>query len=191
MTGQTRHPGPLAAAARHRPRAALVLAATAALLTACGGSPAATSASTTVPRVTTPAAPVARLPLATLRSRYLAIVTPADKAFAAFQPKLDTLTVAVSRAQLNTALAPVARAIARSGRSLYELRRAAPPRIARDMLVVVSSDNTVWQGLQDLDQGWGSRSFDYASWQGAFAAAVHGADAAGATLRSALGARRT
>ncbi len=135
------------------------------------------------------AAPDAVLPVATLRSRYLAIVAPADRAFAGFQPKLETLTAAVSPSRLRAALRPVAGAIARAGRELYALRREAPVRIARDLVAVVSGDNVVWQGLEDLGRSWGSRSFDLAGWQGAFAAAVRRADASAASLRHALGIR--
>jgi len=166
------------------------------VLAACGGTPSAAPSSTpaaTTSRTPSSAAsstaPATALPLATLRARYLAIVTPANRVFAAFQPKLAALTVAVSASQLHAALRPVAAAVARSGRELYALRRSAPPRIAKAMYAVVSSDNTVWQGLEDLDQGWGSRSFDYSAWQGAFATAVRQADAAGSALRTALGLR--
>lgn len=145
-------------------------------------APAAAQAGRARPRSTT-------LPLATLRSRYLAIVAPADSEFAAFRPKLEGLSPAVTPERLHAALRPVAAAIARSGRELYALRAKAPKKVASDLLAVVTSDNTVWQGLEDLDQGWGSRSFDLVAWRSAFDGAIHAADTAGAALRRALGIR--
>jgi hypothetical protein len=127
------------------------------------------------------------LPIAALRKRYLAIVDPADAAFAKFSTRLQSLNSAVSSAQLATALDPAASAIARSGRQLYALRNEAPTKIKRAMYQVVLSDNTVWQALEDLKAGWGNRSFNLPGWQSAFAQAVSSANASGKALRKSLG----
>lgn len=170
-----------------RPRAshgvvAVAVGAIALFASACGSTGTPTASSTT----TTPAK-AARLPIATIRSLYLAIVGPSNTAFAKFAKKLADLTPATPAAELKAAVVPAAAAIERAGRLLYTLRLSAPTTVKNDLYLVVAEDNVVWQALQDLDGGWGSRAFDYTGWQSSFSQAIGSADAAGATLRKALG----
>lgn len=127
------------------------------------------------------------MPLATVRARYQAIVGPADAAFEKFSSKLETLSSATTPAELDAYLKPAAAAVAQAGRELYALRRSTTPAIAKGLYAVALSDNTVWQALEDLEAGWGSRSFEVSSWQSAYVQALRAANAAAGALRRALG----
>jgi hypothetical protein len=152
--------------------------------TACGGPTGPASSG----RATTTQPPkVVPLPLATVRKRFLAIVGPSDAAFAKFSKRLAVLSPGTTSAEVQAFVAPAAAAVARSGRQLYALRRSASSGVAKDMYTVALDDNTVWQGLEDLESNWGSRSFDFSSWQGAFVQAATTANASGRSLRKALG----
>lgn len=177
---------PRPAGRARRPMVVLALLACAVVASACdglGGAAPAPSTTTTAP------SSAHRLPLATLRNKYLAVVDPANAAFARFAGQLQAISPATTGTEVAAIVGPAAAAVATSARRLYALRSSSSPTVANDLYEVAARDNTVWQALRDLELGWGSRAFAFSSWQGAFVQAVTAANGAATTLRRALGVK--
>lgn len=130
---------------------------------------------------------VEQLPIATLRSRYLAISGPSNRTFARFANQLQALNSAVTSAQLRAAIVPAARAITSAANGFWCLHLASPPKLAKAFRTVAVDDYVVYQALGDLAGNYGSRGFDIHGWGTSSRQAIVAANSAQSALQRELG----
>ncbi len=180
---------------------ALAVSCSGASFAACGGSSGASGAHTSTTVASGPAcsadarvvaaksrsARIARLTTATLRARYQALASPANKIFATFSTKLASLSSATTSADMKTAVFPAATAITAAANGFWCLHFAAPPTLATRFRSVAVADDVVQQALLILAANYGKRSFDLRGWGASFRTVVDTANAAETSLRRGLG----
>ncbi len=172
-----------------------VLVAVATVLGACGSTagssvPATSTAGSGAPTgagVTgaTGAGSASRDSTSVLRRTYLAAVDPVAGEFLAFTDEIESS--GGSAAQVIASAKRLAASVQNAANRLAALEPHAPPKVATDIAHVLRADNGVYQGLEDLVAGYGSRSFNFTAWGTNLAGYVAYADSSANTLRRDLG----
>ncbi|MCU1489676.1 MAG: hypothetical protein JWM85_1081 [Acidimicrobiaceae bacterium] len=136
------------------------------------GASSTTSTTTTVP----PNLP--KLSNGQLKHRFDGFVAANNATFGTFAKAFRALGPGSTNAQLRTDVAPASAELVRAARGIYALRLQAPKAVSRTFVNVVNEYNLIYQGLQDLAAGYGSRAFNLAGWATAFQQALDGANSA-------------
>ena len=102
-------------------------------------------------------------------------------------PTVVSLGPSATNADLHALASPAADELARTARGIEALRAGAPQATAAAITTLASRYDTVYQGLQSLIAGYGSRGFNLSGWAAAFAPAVAAANTAETRLRRLLG----